>query len=86
MTLLANALEGALNNVDVEIVGVFQSFSNDYDARAIKISLTAAQELLVTQGCERNRSDAPLRRRPTPLCSNSENGLARRGSKSKTRA
>jgi putative ABC transport system permease protein len=49
VTLLANALEGALNNVDVEVVGVFQSFSNDYDARAIKISLAAAQELLGTK-------------------------------------
>lgn len=49
VTLLANALEGALNSIDLEVVGVFQSFSNDYDARAIKIPLIAAQELLGTQ-------------------------------------
>ena len=50
VTLLANALEGALNSLDVEVVGVFQSFSNDYDARALKIPLPAAQELLGTKG------------------------------------
>ena len=31
-------------------IGIFQSFSNDYDARAIKIPLAAAQELLGSQG------------------------------------
>jgi putative ABC transport system permease protein len=50
VTLVANALEGALNTLDLEIVGVFQSFSNDYDARAVKVSLAAAQELLGTKG------------------------------------
>lgn len=50
ITVLANALEGALNTLEFEVVGVFQSFSNDYDARAIKIPLAAAQELLGTKG------------------------------------
>lgn len=50
VTLLANTLEGALNSMDFEVIGVFQSFSNDYDARAIRIPLAAAQELLGTQG------------------------------------
>ncbi len=50
VTLLANALEGALNSLDLEVIGVFQSFSNDYDARAVKIPLAAAQELLGTKG------------------------------------
>jgi putative ABC transport system permease protein len=50
VTLVANALEGALNTLDLEIVGVFQSFSNDYDARAVKVPLAAAQELLGTKG------------------------------------
>lgn len=49
VTLLVNTLEGALNSMDLEVVGVFQSFSNDYDARAIKIPLAAAQELLGTK-------------------------------------
>jgi putative ABC transport system permease protein len=46
MTLLANALEGALNSLDLEVIGVFQSFSNEYDARAVKIPLSAAHEVL----------------------------------------
>ena len=49
VTLLASTLEGALNSADFEVTGIFQSFSNDYDARAIKISLAAAQELIGTQ-------------------------------------
>ena len=32
VTLLANTLEGALNSTDFEVIGIFQSFSNDYDA------------------------------------------------------
>ena len=32
------------------MIGVFQSFSKDYDARAIKIPLPAAQELIGTSG------------------------------------
>src|SRR5262249_30075410 len=50
VTLLANTPEGALNSLDPEVIGVFQSFSNDYDARAVKIPLAAAQELLGTRG------------------------------------
>jgi putative ABC transport system permease protein len=49
VTLLANALEGALNSLDFEVIGVFQSFSNDYDARAVKVPLLAARELLGTK-------------------------------------
>ncbi len=49
VTLLANTLEGALNSLDFVVIGVFQSFSNDYDAHAIRIPLAAAQELLGTQ-------------------------------------
>ncbi len=49
VTLLVNTLEGALNSLDFEVMGVFQSFSNDYDARAVRIPLAATQELLGTQ-------------------------------------
>ena len=48
LTLVANALEGALNTLDFEVTGVFRSFSRDYDDRALRIPLTAAQELLAT--------------------------------------
>ena len=50
MALLASSAEGAMNTLDFEIVGVFQSFSREYDARAVKISLAAAQDLLNTPG------------------------------------
>lgn len=50
VTLLANTLDGALNTVEFEIVGVFQSFSKEYDARAVRISLASAQELLGRAG------------------------------------
>ena len=49
-TLLANTLHGALNTLDLEVVGVFQTFSKDFDARAIRIPLSAAQDLLLTDG------------------------------------
>jgi putative ABC transport system permease protein len=49
-TLLANTAGGALNTLDVEVVGVFQSFSKDFDARAVRLPLRAAQELLGTRG------------------------------------
>jgi putative ABC transport system permease protein len=48
--LVLSTAEGALNTLDFEVVGVFQSFSQDYDARAVKITLGAAQELLATVG------------------------------------
>jgi len=50
VTLLLNTAEGALNSLEFEVVGTFQSFSKDYDARAVRISLDAARELLGTQG------------------------------------
>jgi putative ABC transport system permease protein len=50
VTLLLNTAEGALNTMDFRVVGVFQSFSKDYDARAVQIPLAAAQELLLADG------------------------------------
>ncbi|MBS0551484.1 MAG: ABC transporter permease, partial [Proteobacteria bacterium] len=50
VTLLMNTTGGALNTIDVEVVGIFQSFSRDFDARAIRIPLAAAQELMATPG------------------------------------
>jgi len=48
ITLLANTAGGALNSLEFEVIGVFQSFSKDFDNRAVRILLTAAQELLAT--------------------------------------
>jgi len=49
-TLLVSTAGGASNLLEFEIVGVFQTFSKDYDARAVRIPLAAAQELLATPG------------------------------------
>jgi putative ABC transport system permease protein len=48
--LVVSTAAGAMNTLDLEVVGVFQSFSKEYDARAIKIPVNAAQELLDTKG------------------------------------
>jgi len=49
VTLLATTVDGAMNTADLEVTGVFRSFSRDYDARAVKIPLDAAQDLLGTR-------------------------------------
>ncbi len=48
--LVLNTADGALNSMEFEVVGVFQTFSKDYDARVVRIPLTAAQDLLANQG------------------------------------
>lgn len=50
VTLVLNTPDGALNSMEFQVVGVFQTFSKEYDARAIRIPLTAAQELMTIQG------------------------------------
>ena len=50
VTLLVNTAEGALNSMEFEVVGVFQSFSKDFDARTVRIPLAAARELLGSDG------------------------------------
>jgi putative ABC transport system permease protein len=49
-TLVVSTPEGAANTMDLEVVGVFQTFSKDFDARAVRISLAAAQEAMDTRG------------------------------------
>jgi len=49
-TLVMNTADGALNSLDCQVVGIFQTFSKDYDARAVRIPLAAAQDLLATHG------------------------------------
>jgi len=48
ITLVVNLSKGAINTMDFQIVGIFQSFSKEFDARAVRIPLAAAQELLDT--------------------------------------
>lgn len=45
-TVLLHTVEGALNSGEFEVLGIFRSFSKDYDARAVRITLSAAQELM----------------------------------------
>lgn len=48
--LLATTSDGALNSLEFILVGTFRSFSKDYDDRAVRVRLAAAQELLTEQG------------------------------------
>lgn len=50
VTLVMSTADGALNTLDLEVLGVFESFSREYDARAVRITLGAAQELMATPG------------------------------------
>ena len=45
-TVLLHTVEGALNSGEFEVLGIFRSFSKDYDSRAVRITLPAAQELM----------------------------------------
>jgi putative ABC transport system permease protein len=49
-TVVTNTLSGAMNSLELRVIGVFETFSKDYDARAVLIPLKAAQELLATHG------------------------------------
>jgi len=50
VSLLANTADGALNSFEFQVVGIFQSFSKEFDKHAIRIPLLAAQDLLLTAG------------------------------------
>lgn len=52
VTLVMSLPEGAVNTLDFDVVGVFQSFSKEFDARAVRIPLQAAQELADTNGVD----------------------------------
>tara|TARA_R110002073_G_scaffold19747_3_gene71892 strand:+ start:1057 stop:2268 length:1212 start_codon:yes stop_codon:yes gene_type:complete len=48
ITLIVSTSEGALNTLECKVVGIFRTFSKEYDDRAIRVPLQAAQELLFT--------------------------------------
>lgn len=50
VALLLNTTQGAINSLDFEVIGVFRTFSKEFDARAVRLPLAAAQELLGTSG------------------------------------
>lgn len=47
--LIISLPQGAVNTLDFEVVGIFQSFSKEFDARAVRIPLAAARSLMDTQ-------------------------------------
>lgn len=49
INLVISLSQGAVNTLDFELVGIFQSFSKEFDARAVRIPLSAARELMDTQ-------------------------------------
>lgn len=49
VNLVISLAQGAVNTLDFEVVGVFQSFSKDFDARAVRIPLSAARNLMDTR-------------------------------------
>jgi len=48
LNLTISTPDGALNTLEFNVVGIFRSFSKDYDDRAVRIPQMAAQELLYT--------------------------------------
>ena len=49
-SVVAPTVDEAMNTVDLQVVGIFNSFSKDYDDRTIKVPLETAQELVDTNG------------------------------------
>ena len=49
ITLLVATPEGALNSLDLDVVGIFRSFSREFDASVVQVPLQTAQFLLDTQ-------------------------------------
>lgn len=48
VNLIMTLSAGAVNTLDFELVGIFQSFSKDFDARAVRIPLDASKSLMDT--------------------------------------
>jgi len=48
--LLLTTRDGAMNTLDFKVLGIFRSLSKEYDARAVRVPLRAAQALTATQG------------------------------------
>jgi len=53
LTLMATTANGSLNALDVQVAGIFSTGTKEYDERAIKIPLRAAQRLLQTDKVEK---------------------------------
>lgn len=49
INLVMTLSQGAVNTLDFEVIGIFQSFSKEFDSRAVRIPLAAAKSLMDTQ-------------------------------------
>jgi len=47
-TLILNTPDGALNTLEFKVIGIFRTIGKDYDDHAVRITLKAAQELILT--------------------------------------
>jgi putative ABC transport system permease protein len=50
VTLLVSTPDGALNSHDLEVTATFRTFSKEFDARAVRLHLASAQQLLASAG------------------------------------
>ncbi len=50
VTLTAATFDGSLNALELEVAGIFRTFSKDYDDRAVRVRLAEAQELVQVAG------------------------------------
>jgi putative ABC transport system permease protein len=50
VNIVVSAKEGAMNVLDFNVVGIFRTPSKDYDERAVRVPLKAAQDLATTSG------------------------------------
>lgn len=46
---LVSTADGSLNALEMEVVGIFRTFSKDYDDRAVRVPLTLAKDVLDTE-------------------------------------
>jgi putative ABC transport system permease protein len=53
LTLMSTTTSGSLNAIDLRVAGIFMSGVKEYDDRAVKMPLAAAQQLLQTPKVER---------------------------------
>lgn len=79
VVLVANMHGGGLNTLDFEVVGTFQTFSRDFDARTAQIPLAAARELLDSAGVNTLVVTLDETRNTERAAAQLREGLARRG-------
>jgi len=79
VTLVINTPEGALNSLEFQVVGTFQTFSKDYDAHAVRIPLVAARDLLATTGINTLVVSLKQTRDTEPIAASLEKAFSRSG-------